>query len=114
MIKKTFLLLSLTMFIVSLSTLAGTGSGKVTRIYAHPKNPPSTGSVILFNVESHIDAPICSGNEWAFDGDTEHGKAMYALLLSAATQGKHVVITGANDCAAWHDRERPYLIYVDY
>jgi antitoxin (DNA-binding transcriptional repressor) of toxin-antitoxin stability system len=31
---------------------------------------------------------------------TETGKAMYALLLSAAAQGQEVVITGDGECNA--------------
>ena len=112
---KSFLIILLLMFMWS-NAIAGTGSGKVTRIYAHPKftNGVDTG-VILFNVEIHNDAPAsCPGSEWAFNADTEHGKAMYALLLSAAAQGKPVYVRGAGDCADWGDRERPSWISVTY
>lgn len=92
---------------------AGMGSGKVTKIYAHEKN--GGAGVIMFAVQNHNNAPSqCPGHEWAFDVNTDQGKAMYSLLLAAASQGKPVTVKGAGDCAAWGDRERPIWIMVDY
>jgi hypothetical protein len=95
---------------------AGNGSGKITTILAHTKivNNENIG-VVMFNVETHLDPPAeCPGHQWAFNADDGHGKAMYAMLLSAAAQGKTVVVKGAGDCQAWSDRERPLWIKIDY
>ena len=98
---------------MSSSVFAGNGSGKVTRIYAHPKH--NGAGVIMFAVQNHTNPPSdCPSHEWAFDANTDHGKAMYSLLLSAAAQGKPVTVIGAGDCKAWSDRERPSWIMVDY
>jgi hypothetical protein len=95
------------------SAMAGDGSGKVTRIYAHEKG--SGAGVIMFAVQNHITPPsTCPGHEWAFDANNDQGKAMYSLLLSAAVQGKSVTVKGAGDCSAWGDRERPSWIMVNY
>ena len=111
--KKLTLVVSILLAFINPYANSGDGAGKVTRIYAHDKDDGK--GVIMFNVESHTNPPEeCPGHEWAFDLSTELGKAMYALLLSAAAQGKSVIVKGAGDCAAWGDRERPYWIRIDY
>ncbi|WP_325892212.1 hypothetical protein [Grimontia sp. NTOU-MAR1] len=106
-------LIFITILSLPLSATAGEGSGKITRIYAHEKN--GGAGVIMFNVETHTNPPAsCPGHEWAFDANNDQGKAMYALLLAAASQGKSVTVKGSGDCAAWADRERPFWIMVDY
>jgi hypothetical protein len=52
--------------------------------------------------------------DWAFDSSTDNGKAMYAMLLSAAAQGKQVYVRGSGDCKDWSDRERPMFIRISY
>ena len=99
--------------LISLQCVAGSGSGKVTRIYTH------TGDFVLFATETHshgADKDTCIGaeNEWGFSLKTETGKAMYSQLLAAASQGKQVNVSGANDCADFPSRERPAVIFVDY
>lgn len=117
-ISKLSLNLILVLFLFSMLTLcfkavAGRGSGHITRIYAHEKN--GGAGVIMFHVENHTNPPAeCPGLEWAFDVNNDQGKAMYALLLAAASQGKPIVVKGAGDCSAWGDRERPSWIMVDY
>ena len=107
------ILLFLIFGVASFSVLAGDGSGKITRIFAHEKN--GTEVVIMFNVENHSNPPAsCPNNEWAFDANNDLGKAMYSLLLSAAAQGKSITVKGSGDCKAWPDRERPVWIMVDY
>lgn len=90
--------------------LAGNGSGTVKLIYTHALD------VVLFDIGSHNDKPACStaGNEWALSLATETGKAMYALLLSAAAQSKNVDVLGDNTCSAWFDRENPLYVRVVY
>lgn len=96
------------------SSIAGEGSGKVGLIIAHQKIVNGTnGGVIMFEVTNHDNPPSsCPGHEWAFDANDPHGKAMYALLLSASAQGKDVAVHGSGDCGAWPDRERPLYIWM--
>ncbi|APD95718.1 hypothetical protein BM523_17905 [Alteromonas mediterranea] len=91
----------------------GSGSGKISRIYAHESN--NGDGVIMFAVEKHENPPEdCPGHEWAFDASTNTGQAMYSLLISAAMQETPIIVQGAADCDAWHDRERPTWIKVEY
>ncbi|MGH8602101.1 MAG: hypothetical protein ACREXR_04790 [Gammaproteobacteria bacterium] len=86
---------------------AGNGSGKVVHLIAH------AGDIVMFKLdESHTGKPACSSNEWALSLSTHSGRAMYALLLSAHSQGKRVVVQGADACSAWSDREAPIYIYM--
>jgi hypothetical protein len=98
------------LFCIPLFGYAGTGSGQVEHIMVH------TGDVIMFSVEEHLDKPSCStqAHHWALSLSTETGKAMYALLLSAAAQGQEVVITGDGECNAWGDRESPAYMHIVY
>ena len=102
-------------FLAPLHVMAGDSSGKITTIYSHTKivNGENIG-VIMFNVENHTGQPDCSGREWAFNANDGNGKAMLSLLLSAASQNKSITVKGANNCADWHDREKPYWIRVLY
>lgn len=97
-------------------TYAGSGSGKVQQILVHSAGGNGSG-VAMFKMENNNNKVACStvdsGSQWAFSLENEYGNAMYALLLSAQAQGKSIVIVGANDCAAWGDRERPSYIYLD-
>lgn len=88
---------------------AGTGSGQVTHIMVIEND------AVIFSVEQHLDKPACSTvrDDWAVSLTTETGKAMYALLLSAAAQNQSVEINGKNDCIDWHDRETPLWIQVE-
>ena len=95
---------------------AGAGSGKITVIYAHERN--NGEGVILFGVEDNREKASCStaasGKEWAFRANTDHGKAMYALLLAAASSGKEITVVGNDACGAWGDREEPSYVRVIY
>jgi hypothetical protein len=98
---------------ISFSAFSGEGSGKVTRVYAHEKNDGQ--GVIMFDVENHSNPPSdCPGHEWAFDANTEQGKAMYSLLLTAASKGQAVRVKGKGDCRDWGDRERPSWIMLEF
>jgi hypothetical protein len=102
--KYLFFILSL---ILPGAAFSGAGDGKVTLLM------PGNG-VVIFKIESHINKPACStqGDDWALSLATDAGRAQYALLLSAQAQGRSVWVTGANNCAAWGDREAPSWVFV--
>jgi hypothetical protein len=107
------IIFSIVLLIISSAAFSGDGSGFVTRIYAHEKD--NGNGVIMFATQNHtVGDAKCSSSEWAFDAHNDHGKAMYALLLSAAAQGKTVIVSGKGTCDAWGDRESPSYIYVNY
>ena len=100
------------------TALAGTSSGKVTNIYAHVSNSAygNADGAILFAAGPHVNKPSCSivGDEWSISLGTEHGKAMYSMLLSAAAMGKSVFVEGEGNCNGWSDRESPKYMRIDY
>ena len=109
MLKKAVLMF---LFFVAVTDSAwcGGGSGTVKRIMVHQ------GDIVMFSLGDHINKPACSlvGEDWALSLATEEGRAMYALLLSAAAQGHTVHVEGRGDCSAWGDRENPKFMWVDY
>lgn len=84
--------------------------GKVVSLMVHQ------GDVVIFDVGQHSNRPDCSviGNQWALSLQTDTGKSMYALLLSAAAQGQVVYVKGTGTCNAWGDRESPSYMWVGY
>ena len=106
-------MLILSSLLLCASALAGSGSGKITKIGIH------RGDVVMFSVANQtttapcVTAPAVVG-VWAFSLATETGKAMYSLLLSAQAQGLSVSVWGTGDCSAYGDRENVYYIRVNY
>jgi hypothetical protein len=94
----------------------GQGDGKITKIAVHEKGDGL--GVVMFSTENNSGKASCStaygGAEWAFGADTEQGKAMYSLLLTAAASGRDIVVEGKGDCLDWFDRERPRFIKIHY
>lgn len=67
--------------------------------------------VVFFTLDGgHTSKPACSADSWALSLSTHSGRAMYALLLSAQSQGKQVWVHGTGACAAWGDREEPQYV----
>ena len=71
-----------------------------------------TRPCVMFEAGTNSMKSECStqGNEWASSVATPTGKAMYALLLTAAASGRAVSVVGSADCSAWGDREAPRYI----
>lgn len=97
------------LFLLSTFCFAGNSAGKIEQIMVHQ------GDYVMFRVGAHHDKPSCStaGADWALSLSSEKGRAMYALLLSAASQNHSVTVVGSNTCS-WPDRESPNYIYVNY
>jgi hypothetical protein len=118
---KIFGYILATAFVVAaLPAQAGSGSGLVHNIIAHPNG---TSSIIMFTLDAHSDAPVCATNGYAafngskpfaFDGSTPDGKNKYALLLAAANAKKPVQVAGTGNCEAWGDRENVLWILSNY
>ena len=109
---KTFITLILILFASNLH--ASSGWGKVVRVMAHAK--ANTQGAILFITEGNSGKPACStadfGKGWAFSLDTELGRAMYSILLTAQSQNRTVGVLGTSNCNVWPDRAQPYAIYI--
>lgn len=90
------------------AAMAGDGAGKVIQLMAH------TGDIVIFSLDGgHTGRPACSApGTWALSLSTQSGRAMYALLLSAQSQGKQVSVHGTGACGAWGDREEPQYLWI--
>jgi hypothetical protein len=100
--------LCLTFAALAGSANAGSSTGTVTQIMV------VTGDVVTFSAGVHQGKPACStaADDWALSLTTASGKAMYALLLSAQSQGKPITVLGTQACTAWPDRETPQYIHL--
>ena len=64
--------------------------------------------VVNFPGPNRTDGPACVAaypNRFAFNGNTDAGKAMLAVLLAAYAAGTQVTIAGEGTCSAWADAE---------
>ena len=100
--------------LASSAVFAGSGSGKIKQIYAH-----ATGDelgLIFIKTENITSAIGCnSAHQFVIKANTEQGKAMYSLALSAAAMGKSVTIVGLGTCELGHkNREDVNYILVNY
>jgi len=99
--------------LVSVLTLCGAGSnsamasqsgaGTITGVYVM-----ETGIVLFHHHGSRSALPACGTPNpirWAFDGATPAGQAKLALLLTAHSSQKPVVVHGTGTCTAWGDTE---------
>jgi len=104
--------IAISLLFVANGAVAGVGSstGKVQSINVEQ------GAVFMFSAGTHNNKPACStvGNDWAVSLATADGKAMYAMVLSAASQGQTVSVVGTNGCNVWPDRETPMYMWVNY
>jgi len=110
------LLVAALLLLFPFSVIAGSGSGLVKMLYVHEKNISYNApqDVVMFELDGvHLDA-ACPNVQWAFSIETDMGRSMFALLLSAAAQKQKVAVEGTGDCTAWKDRERPKYIVVTY
>ena len=110
---KLFILILL---FASTSSMAGTASGKVTKILSHTDGGNGHG-VFLFTIDGQRDnAPACSISDekktWALSLEKESGRAIYSLLLSAQAQGKSISVVGRGNCNSWGDSEEPRYVTI--
>jgi hypothetical protein len=92
---------------ISVSALAGTGTGKVTGIIVGP--------TLIFSVENSHNRPTCAvSGEFTIDGSTPEGKNTLALILSAASQGKSITIVGSGKCTETGIRESVSYVAISY
>ncbi|MGI9573802.1 hypothetical protein ACRYJU_06905 [Alloalcanivorax xenomutans] len=108
---------ALAVVILPVQAVAGTAAGYITGLMAHSGGEDSGPGVFMFTLDGdRNNAPSCStengGKDWAMSLESEAGRAMYALVLSAHAQGKRIYVTGTGHCNSWGDREQPEWISV--
>lgn len=93
------------------SVYAGSGSGKITFLLV---NHDSTPNYVVFNVETitgHACASPSTFGKWAVPLDTDKGRSMLSLLLSAEARGVSITVNGGSNCY-FQNRENVNYIFV--
>ncbi len=89
------------------ASAAGNSTGTVSYLFVHDPG------VLMFAAGTQTTPIACSTQgQWAVDLSTTMGKNIYAMLLSAQSQGQTVTVAGSGVCSAWGDREKPLYVYV--
>ena len=94
--KKIKLVISLVLLLGSSNVFAGSATGKVTFLAVNDQD-----QVHVITETRGTSIPSCvttDSDRLVTDLATEHGKAIYSLLLSAQAQGLDVQIGGKNSC----------------
>lgn len=116
--KKLKLLSSVLLALITCGTIAGESTGTISKIFIAKENSTvgSTSGAVMFSAGPHTNKPACSnvGDDWAIPLETEAGRAMYSLLLTASTTGKSIHVSGTGSCGGWPDREEPNSIQIIY
>lgn len=104
-------LVFISLFLLNGMVLAGGSEGTVTTPLV------TSGDVFIFSSGSHAGKPACATNTlgtWAVSLNSEYGRGIMALALSAHAQGKRLHVQGKNNCDDWVDRETVnYAFIVD-
>lgn len=102
---KKFTILLLIIF--SQSIFAGSGSGKITRVYTHHSD------IAIYKTEFYTSIPSCNlYGEFAISLATNTGRATHTQVLTAVAMGKNVVINGTGTCT-YLGRENMRFIFFD-
>ena len=86
---------------------SGSGTGKINSIVV------IGNGAVMIGLPTHTGAPACaSAPEFVIDTASANGKAIYALALTAISQGNSVSINGNGVCDVWADRETALQLWV--
>jgi hypothetical protein len=103
------LIIAVLILLLSSNVYAGTSTGKITILGVNKYD-----QALVFAGEI-TDAPECSSwGRFVADLSTNHGRAMYSMMLTARAQGKQIRIVGQNICNVRVDAESiQYIEVVD-
>jgi hypothetical protein len=108
--KLRFVLM--TAMVVAANAHAGQGTGTVSRLIVRD----SDGLVYVTLSTPPTGRPSCAAAStyWMIPNEnSETGKKLYALLLSAQLAGRVVQIVGTNTCVRWGDGEDILYVILD-
>lgn len=96
------------LFLASGFALAGNQAGEIRQLavsgrdYAPPyQNPTHVSMAGVYN-----DKPSCAtSGYWAIDTETDQGRVILTLLLTAYASGKNVTLWGTGNCNLWPEME---------
>lgn len=100
-LNKLYLLIVMTLCLVPSLSVATTSSGYISVLGVNKANQT------LVNLDSSPDYVACASQFKRFVADltSEHGQAMYSLILSAQAQNKKIKIWGTSSCDIRGDAE---------
>ena len=102
--KMKMKILAVCVFILGFNDVfaAGSSVGKVGVVAVN-----AFGQVLVKAGDRGGEAPSCSVNfdRFVADLNTEHGKAMFSIILAAQAQGLNIRIGGTNQCDVRSDAE---------
>ena len=106
-------LMSLIMAIMGLCTATSGVASTAAQGYVLAITQLREGPFIFGQSGDRTAQPSCSTlNRWAVDTSTDAGKAMVAIILSAYSMRKQIVIQGTGDCSVWFDSEAIQYLHV--
>ena len=90
----------------SVSSWAGDSEGLVSVVLIQAPG------IAIIKAGTIVNTPGCNTtNQWAVSMVKPEGN-MYALALSAQSQGLPLTVHGFNVCQDWGDREQPSYMYI--
>ncbi len=101
------ILIALTGLMTTAFSFAGSGGGKITRVYSH------AGDVAIYRTQHYVSPPSCNPyGEFAISLKTYSGRAIHAQVLTAVQEDKTVAIAGTGTCT-YLSRENVRYIYFN-
>jgi len=83
---------------------AGQVTGKITSVVVRQ----SDGLTYFYTDGTPTGRPACAAatTYWMIkDEDSEAGRRLYSMILTARASGAQIIVTGANTCTRWGDGE---------
>lgn len=111
--RKTTILFLL---LASSCSFAGSQTGTVQKLFASGRDyaPPNQNPTHTIITGEYIAQPACAtSGYWAINTETEQGKAMLTLLLTAYATEKNVTLLGTGNCSLRPDMETVFQVGFD-
>ena len=96
------------LLLASGSALAGNQTGTVQKLFVSGRDyaaPNQNPTHVHISGDYNIKPECATSGYWAVDTDTQQGKAILSLLLTAYATGKNVSFLGIGSCSLRPDME---------
>ena len=101
------------LLLVSSISFAGNQSGSVQKLFVSGRDyaAPNQNPTHLNITGNYIAKPACAtSGYWAVDTDTQQGKSILSLLLTAYATGKEISLLGTGNCSLRPDMETLFQV----
>lgn len=108
---KTILIFFL--LLVSGFSIAGSQTGEVQKLFVSGRDyaAPNQNPTHLYIAGNYNAKPACAtSGYWAVDTDTQQGKSILSLILTAYATGKQVSLLGTGNCTLRPDMETLFQV----